>query len=154
METFRMLIDTHTHVQVHQFAGDRQQVIAAAFADGIDRLIVPGVDVESSRDALALATAYPGRIFAAVGTHPHDATTLTDEALAAERELAQEPGVVAIGEIGLDYYRNLSPHETQRAALVAQFGLARDLDLPIILHNRESHADMISLLRSDGAGLR
>ncbi len=148
-----MLIDTHTHVQVHQFAGDRQQVIAAAFADGIDRLIVPGVDVESSRDALALATAYPGRIFAGVGTHPHDATTLTDEALAAERELAREPGVVAIGEIGLDYYRNLSPREVQQRALIQQFALARELDLPVILHNRDSHDDMIAHLRAYGQGL-
>ena len=148
------LIDTHAHVQMRQFASDRAAVIEAAFAAGVDRIVTPGIDVETSRAAIALARQYPNRIFAAVGTHPHDATTLTDEALATERELAQEPGVVAIGEIGLDYYRNLSPHETQRAALVAQFGLARDLDLPIILHNRESHTDMISLLRSDGAGLR
>jgi len=148
------LIDTHAHVQMRQFASDRAAVIAAAFAAGVDRMVTPGIDVETSRAAIALAQQYPGRIFAAVGTHPHDATTLTDAALAAERALAQEPGVVAIGEIGLDYYRNLSPHETQRAALVAQFGLARDLNLPIVLHNRESHADMISLLRSDGAGLR
>lgn len=148
------LIDSHAHVQMRQFAADRAAVIEAAFAAGVDRMVTPGIDVETSRAAIALANAYPNRIFAAVGTHPHDAKTLTAEALAQERALAQEPGVVAIGEIGLDYYRNLSPREVQRAALVAQFGLARDLNLPIILHNRESHADMISLLRSDGGGLR
>ena len=148
------LIDSHAHVQMRQFAADRTAVIEAAFAAGVDRMVTPGTDVPTSRDAIALAAQYPNRIFAAVGTHPHDASTLTAEALAEERALAGEPGVVAIGEIGLDYYRDLSPRETQRAALVAQFGLARALDLPIILHNRESHADMISLLRSDGAGLR
>ncbi|HLJ80137.1 MAG TPA: TatD family hydrolase, partial [Ktedonobacterales bacterium] len=149
-----MLIDTHAHVQMRQFAGDREQVIQGAFTAGIERMIVPGIDVETSRAAIALAAAYPGRIFAATGTHPHDATTLTAEALAAERTLAREPGVVAIGEIGLDFYRDLSPRDVQRAALVAQFGLARELDLPVILHNRESHAEMVAALREHGAGLR
>jgi TatD DNase family protein len=86
--------------------------------------------------------------------HPHDATTLTPESLAAIRQLAAEPGVVAIGETGLDYYRDLSPRDVQREALVAQMALARELDLPIILHNRESHADLIGLLREHGHGLR
>ena len=139
---------------MRQFAGDRELVIQGAFAAGIERMIVPGIDVETSRAAIALAAAHPGRIFAAAGTHPHDATTLTPEALAAERALAREPGIVAIGEIGLDFYRDLSPRDVQRAALVAQFGLARELDLPIILHNRESHAEMVAALREHGAGLR
>ncbi|HET9978982.1 MAG TPA: TatD family hydrolase, partial [Ktedonobacterales bacterium] len=138
-----MLIDTHCHVQMRQFASDRAEVIAAAFANSIERLIVPGIDVATSRDALGLAGDYSGRIFAGVGTHPHDASTLTPEALAEQRELAQRPGVVAIGEIGLDFYRDLSPRDVQRDALVAQLSLARELDLPVILHNRESHADMI-----------
>lgn len=149
-----MLIDTHCHVQMRQFASDRAEVIAAAFANSIERLIVPGIDVATSRDALGLAGDYSGRIFAGVGTHPHDASTLTPEALAEQRELAQRPGVVAIGEIGLDFYRDLSPRDVQRDALVAQLSLARELDLPVILHNRESHADMIALLRAHGAGVR
>jgi TatD DNase family protein len=149
-----VLVDTHAHVQVHQFARDRTQVIGSAFADGIDQLIVPGIDLESSREAVALAAGYPGRLFAGVGTHPHDATTLTDEALAAQRELARSPGVVAIGEIGLDFYRDLSPRDVQRDALVKQFALARELDLPVILHNRESHAEMVAHLRAHGQGLR
>ena len=149
-----MLIDTHAHVQMRQFASDRAHVIQNAFAGTIERMIVPGIDVETSRAALALAAAYPGRLFAAVGTHPHDATTLTSEALAAQRALAREPGVVAIGEIGLDFYRDLSPRDVQRKALVAQFALARELSLPIILHNRESHTDLVAALREHGAGLR
>jgi TatD DNase family protein len=148
-----MLIDSHTHIQVRQFSGDRQQVILAAFAAEVDRLIVPGVDLESSRDAVELAAAYPEQVFAGVGTHPHDAQALTDEVLAAERELARLPGVVAIGEIGLDYYRNLSPPDAQREALVKQLALAQDLDLPVILHNRDSHSDMINHLREFGQGL-
>ncbi|MGZ3680031.1 MAG: TatD family hydrolase [Ktedonobacterales bacterium] len=149
-----MLVDTHAHVQMHQFDADRADVIGRAFDEGVTRLIVPGIDVETSKAAIALAAAYPNRIFAGVGTHPHDASTLTDEALAAERQLARSPGVVAIGEIGLDYYRDLSPRDVQRHALVSQFTLARELDLPIILHNRESHADMVAHLREHGAGLR
>jgi TatD DNase family protein len=139
---------------MRQFASDRAEVIAAAFANGIGRLIVPGIDVATSRDALDLAASYPGRIFAGVGTHPHDASTLTPEALAEQRELAKRPGVVAIGEIGLDYYRDLSPRDVQHDALVAQLGRARELDLPVILHNRESHADMVALLQAHGAGVR
>ncbi len=138
---------------MRQFAADRENVIAAAFTSGIERLIVPGTDVETSRAALDLAARHVGRIFAGVGTHPHDASTLTAEALSEQRTLAQEAGVVAIGEIGLDFYRNLSPRDVQLAALIAQLELARDLDLPVILHNRESHDDMISLLRAHGAGV-
>lgn len=149
-----MLIDTHAHVQVRQFNADRESVIEAAFSGGVGRILVPGIELESSRAAVALAAAYPGRVFAAVGTHPHDATTLTAETLDAQRDLARSPGVVAIGEIGLDYYRDLSPRAVQRAALAQQFALARELNLPIILHNRESHADMVDYLRREGQGLR
>lgn len=148
------LVDSHAHVQMRQFDADRAQVIAAAFAAGVAQMVTPGTDVPTSKLAIALAEQYPGRIFAAVGTHPHDATTLTDAALAEQRELARSPHVVAIGEIGLDYYRNLSPRDTQRDAITRQFALARELDLPVILHNRDSHADMIELLRSEGQGLR
>jgi TatD DNase family protein len=139
---------------MRQFAADRESVIATAFSAGIERLIVPGVDVETSRAAFDLAQRYTGHIFAGVGTHPHDANTLTSEALVEQRILAQQPGVVAIGEIGLDFYRNLSPRDVQRDALVAQFALARELDLPVILHNRESHEEMISLLRAHATGMR
>jgi TatD DNase family protein len=139
---------------MRQFADDRESVITAAFASGVGQLIVPGVDVDTSRLALDLARQHPGRLFAAVGTHPHDASTLTSQVLAEQRELATEPGIVAIGEIGLDFYRNLSPRDVQRDALVAQLALARELGLPVILHNRESHDEMIELLRTHGAGVR
>lgn len=149
-----MLTDTHAHVQMRQFAADRDAVIAAAFADGVARMVVPGVDVETSRAAVALAARYPGRLFAAAGTHPHDATTLDAAALDAQRALTQSGSVVAIGEIGLDFYRNLSPRNVQIEALVAQLTLAREVNLPVILHNRESHTEMVEALRTHGQGVR
>jgi TatD DNase family protein len=149
-----VLVDTHAHIQMRQFDSDRDAVIAAAFAAGVGQIVVPGTDVATSRDAVDLAARYPRRIFAAVGTHPHDASTLDAAALAAQRELTAAPGVVAIGEIGLDFYRNLSPREQQEAALIAQIGLAREKGLPIILHNRESHEVMIALLRANAGGVR
>jgi TatD DNase family protein len=149
-----VLIDSHAHVQMHQFHSDRRQVIEAAFREGVERLIVPGTDVETSRAAVALAAEYPGRIFAAVGIHPHDAATCTSAALDELRALAGAPGVVAIGEIGLDFYRDRAPRPVQREALAAQLALARELDLPVILHNRESHTTMVAALREQGAGVR
>lgn len=148
-----MLVDTHAHIQMRQFDADRAAVIAAAFADDLAHIIVPGVDVETSHLAIALASEYPGRIWAGVGTHPHDAATLDAAALEAQRAMAHAPGVVAIGEIGLDFYRNLAPRDVQRDALVRQFALAREMDLPVILHNRESHAEMIELLQGHGQGV-
>jgi TatD DNase family protein len=149
-----VLVDTHAHIQMRQFDSDRDAIIAAALAAGVGQIVVPGVDVATSRAAVALAARYPGRIFAAVGTHPHDASTLDAAALAAQRELAVAPGVVAIGEIGLDFYRNLSPRERQEAALVDQIGLARETGLPVILHNRDSHDAMIALLRAHASEVR
>lgn len=154
LELVLVLFDTHAHVQMPQFDGDREALLAAAFAGEVAQMVIPGVDVATSRAAIALAARYPGQLFAAVGTHPHDAATLSAAALAEQRRLAGSPEVVAIGEIGLDYYRDLSPRPAQREALVAQIELARALDLPIILHNRESHADMVALLREHGAGVR
>lgn len=154
MDPPRVLTDTHAHVQMRQFASDRDAVIAAAFAAGVARMVVPGVDVETSRAAVTLAARYPDRLFAAAGTHPHDATTLDAAALDAQRALAHSGSVVAIGEIGLDFYRNLSPRAVQIEALVAQLSLAREVDLPVILHNRESHAEMVEALQTYGQGVR
>src|SRR5437764_11098446 len=117
-------------------------------------MIDPGVDLASSRAALALAQAHPGVVFAGVGVHPHDATTYSDEVGAQLREMAQAPEVVAIGEFGLDYFRMLSPRDVQRAVFCAHLELARECDLPCIIHVRDSHDDVIELLRAHGKGLR
>ena len=146
-----MLVDSHAHIDTSRFNVDREDVISAAFEAGITRIVDPGCDLDSSRFALSLAKAHPGIVFAGVGTHPHDATTYSDEVGAYYREMAQEPEVVAIGEFGLDYFRMLSPRDVQRAVFCAHLQLARDCDLPCIIHVRDSHDDVIELLRAHGA---
>ena len=149
-----MLVDSHCHIDAARFNADREAVIQAAFEGGVTGIIDPGCDLASSEHALKLAKAHPGRIFAGVGTHPHDATTYTEEVGARYREMAQEPEVVAIGEFGLDYFRMLSPRDVQRAVFVAHLELARACNLPCIIHVRDSHDDVIELLRTHGQGLR
>lgn len=149
-----MLVDSHAHIDTSRFASDRAAVLQAAFAGGVTRIIDPGCDLASSRAALALARAYPGAVFAGVGTHPHDAATYNTEVEQAYRALAQEPEVVAIGEFGLDYFRMLTARETQRAVFCAHLRLARELDLPCIIHVRDAHQDVMELLRAHGQGVR
>jgi TatD DNase family protein len=149
-----LLVDSHAHIDTSRFQNDREAVIAAAFEGGVTRIIDPGCDLASSRFALSLAKAHPGVVFAAVGTHPHDATTYNDDVGMHYREMARESQVVAIGEFGLDYFRMLSPREIQRAVFCAHLRLARECNLPCIIHVRDSHADVIELLRTHGQGLR
>lgn len=149
-----LLVDTHAHVDARQFVSDRDAVITSAIEAGVEMLVDAGCDLPSSRAAVDLAAKHPGHVFAAVGIHPHDASSYTDEALAELRDLAGRPGVVAIGETGLDYYRMLSPREHQQHSLERQLDLARQLDLPIILHNRDSHADLMAMLREHARGVR
>ena len=140
------LTDTHAHLDFPQFDDDREEVIARALAAGVGIIINVGADLASSRRAVALAEAHP-QIYAAVGVHPHDAKTLTEEVLTELRELARHPQVVAIGEIGLDFYRDLSPRDVQRQAFERQLALARELDKPVIIHDREAHAEVMDTLR-------
>jgi TatD DNase family protein len=112
----------------------------------VTTILNPGTDLESSRRAAALAERF-GSVYAAVGIHPHDASTLDKRTLAELRRLAAHPKVVAVGEIGLDYYRDLSPREQQRSAFTAQLALADELDLPVIIHQRESGMDVMAALR-------
>lgn len=148
-----LLIDTHTHLDFPEFDGDREQVIERALAAGVKAMINVGADLDSSRAAVALAETHP-QIYAAVGVHPHDAKTLTDEVLEELRQLAQHPKVVAIGEIGLDFYRDLSPRDQQRQAFQQQLGLAREVGKPVIIHDREAHAEVMSILRHWSEGNR
>lgn len=149
-----MLVDSHAHIDTSRFDDDRATVIENARAHGITRIVDPGCDLPSSQAALALAKAYPGTIFAGVGVHPHEATTYNNEVAAQLRLMAREPEVVAIGEFGLDYFRMLSPREVQRAVFCAHLQLARELNLPCIIHVRDSHEDVIELLQAHGQGLR
>src|SRR5262245_30395788 len=140
-----LLVDTHAHLHDPAFAEDRPAVLARARAAGVARLLTVGTDPDTARAAVALATAEPD-VYAAVGIHPHDAATADAEALAVIAELARAPRVVAIGEIGLDYYRNLSPADAQRDALRAQLALAREVGKPVLLHCREAHGDLLAVL--------
>jgi TatD DNase family protein len=149
-----VLIDSHTHVDTERFDNDREAVIQRAFEGGVTKMVDPGCDLASSRAAVALAQTHPGVVFAGVGVHPHEATTYTPEVEAALRELVHEPGVVAIGEFGLDYYRMLSPRDVQREVFRAHLRLAREYDLPCIIHVRDAHDDVIELLRAHGSDLR
>ncbi|MBI3241344.1 MAG: TatD family hydrolase [Chloroflexi bacterium] len=131
------------------FDADRDAVIARAREAGVGRIMNPGVDLDSSRRAVALAEKYP-EVYAAVGFHPHDAAKLGADELRELRVLATHPKVKAIGEIGLDYYRNLSPQDVQQKAFRAQLELAAELSLPVIIHNREAFADVIGMLTEWG----
>jgi TatD DNase family protein len=140
------LVDTHAHLDDRAFAADREAVIARAVAAGVSRILTVGVDLPSSRAAVALADKHPA-VYAAVGLHPHDARKWNEATARELRALAQHPRVVAIGETGLDFYRNLSPREAQIAAFRAQLALAGEMDLPVIIHDREAHGEVMAILR-------
>jgi TatD DNase family protein len=143
------MIDSHCHLDFPHFDNDRDHVLARAAQAGVTTILNPGTDLTSSRRAVALAERYDS-VYAAVGIHPHDASTLDKQTLAELRYLAVHPKVVAIGEIGLDYYRDLSPREQQRSAFTAQLALADELELPVIVHQRESGMDVMAALREWG----
>jgi TatD DNase family protein len=140
------MIDSHCHLDFPDFDADRDEVLTRSVDAGVRTVINPGTDLETSRRAIALTERYDN-VYAAVGVHPHDASRLDERTLTQLRQLVSHPKVVAIGEIGLDYYRDLSPRGQQRAAFEAQLALAADLDLPVIVHQRESAADVMTSLR-------
>jgi TatD DNase family protein len=139
------LIDSHAHLDDARFDADREQVLARARAGGVELMITIGADLESSRQSVALAEGHPF-VYAAVGIHPHDAPSLDDAALATLREWAHHPRVAAIGEIGLDYYRDLSPRLAQQAAFERQLDLAAELGKPVIVHARDADQDLVAIL--------
>lgn len=142
-----MLIDTHCHLDSGVFDADRGQVIRRALEAGINYFINIGATLESSSAACALARNYP-EVYASVGVHPHDADTFDQEAEARLRSLASEKKVVAIGETGLDYYRNLSVKENQNQAFCKQIALAKDLNLPLVVHCRQAETETLRILRT------
>lgn len=139
------LIDTHCHLDFHAFNKDRIDIINKARQAGITRILNPGIDVESSRVVVKLSEAHP-EIYAAVGVHPNDALGYHDNAIDELRVLAKNPKVVAIGEIGLDYYRDRAPISLQQHILLEQLQLASDLNLPVVIHSRNANTDIIQIL--------
>ena len=134
-----MLIDTHSHPQTRQFNKDRSAVLARAHAAGVSTLIVVGFDPESSRAALELARSSPD-YWATSGIHPHDAASVREADWQALERSAADPKVVALGEMGLDFFRNLSPRDVQRAAFQRQLDLCAAHDLPAVVHSRDAEA--------------
>jgi len=143
------LIDTHAHLQWPVFKKDREQVIERAFSGGLAAIVNIGYDLNASREAVQIANNHKN-VYAVIGIHPHNAKTIRTDVLASLRELAQAPKVVAIGEIGLDYYRNLSPRQQQTEAFEEQLQLAKELQLPVVIHDREAHADVLQVIRKFG----
>jgi TatD DNase family protein len=139
------LIDTHTHLQLREFDKDREAALERAWQAGLDAIVVLGVDGASSEAAIALAEANP-RLHATAGCHPSVAARLDQEDWRRLRELTQHPRVVAVGEIGLDFYRNLSPREDQVRVLEEQLALAAERRLPVAVHCRDAHDQMYPIL--------
>ncbi|MCK4916340.1 MAG: TatD family hydrolase, partial [Candidatus Eisenbacteria sp.] len=132
-----LLTDTHVHLDLKAYRKDRPQVIARALDAGVGFMVNVGFDLATSRASIELAEEHEF-VRASVGLHPHSASTLTDDLLAQLSKLASHPTVIAIGETGLDYYRDLSPRDEQKRAFRRQIELARELNLPLIIHNRDA----------------
>ena len=143
----RQFVDIGINLAHDSFDHDRDEVISRATAAGVVQMVVTGSSGASTRKAIDLARAYPGRLFATAGVHPHHAVELTDELLAALEQLAREPEVVAIGECGLDYFRDYSPRTAQREAFHRQLELAGRIGKPVFLHQRDAHDDFVAILR-------
>ena len=141
------LFDTHAHYDDPQFDPDREALLAALPENGVGLVVNPGCDLATSRQAIALAERFP-HVYAAVGYHPENCDPYVPEDLDRLRELARHPKVVAIGEIGLDYYwEENPPRELQQQVFRSQLQLAQELDLPVIVHDREAHGDSLSIIR-------
>ncbi|SDO59276.1 TatD family hydrolase [Alkalicoccus daliensis] len=145
-----MLIDTHVHLNADQFAEDSAEVIERARAAGVEKMVVVGFDTKTIKLAMELVEEYEF-LYAAVGWHPVDAVDFDEEKLAWLEELAAHPKVVAIGETGLDYHWEKSPHEVQKEAFRKQIALAKKVNLPVIIHDREAHEDIVQVLEEENA---
>ena len=142
-----MLFDTHAHLDDRAFDTDRQELLASLPNQGLALVMNPGCSLASSRNAVALANTHD-YIYAAVGSHPDVADEVNEEVLEEYRKLCKlNPKVKAIGEIGLDYHYEDIPRELQKKAFIAQMELARELDLPVIVHERDAHEDGMALIR-------
>ena len=139
------IFESHCHLNHRQFEGDFDAALARARAVGVSEILLIGYDLESSRQVVSLADPEQG-LYATAGIHPHDAATWSTDTAAELRALLAQPGVVALGEIGLDFYRDLSPREAQSAAFRDQLDIAVEVGLPIVVHTRDSVAQTLEVL--------
>jgi TatD DNase family protein len=142
-----LLIDIGINLTHDSYDSDRDAVLARAAAVGVVQMVVTGASGDGSRKAVALAHEHPGRLFATAGVHPHHATELTDSLAEELDALARLPEVVAVGECGLDYFRDFSPRNVQRAAFARQLEIAAGVGKPLFLHQRDAHEDFVAVLR-------
>jgi TatD DNase family protein len=140
------IVDTHAHLDMAAFNEDRADVITLARECGVATIVSVGTDLQSSREAIELAESH-AEVLAAVGFHPHEAGGVSEPDIASLAQLAEHPRVVAIGELGLDFYRDYSPREEQLQALKWQLALAAQLGLPVVIHCRQAEGQMLPLLR-------
>jgi TatD DNase family protein len=148
-----MLIDSHAHIQGKEYAGEAEAVIARARDAGVETIIAVGGagDMSSNTEAIALAQSF-ANVYATVGMHPHDAKDVRADELKTLSELASHPKVVAVGETGLDYFYNHSPHDVQQRVFAQFIHMARETELPIIVHERDAAVQAAALLRAEGDG--
>ncbi len=142
------MIDSHAHYDDEKFDPDRDEVLKACVSEGVTHIINPGSNLESSRKSIILSEAYPF-VYAAVGVHPHDVSECDDRTLGELADLSKRDKVVAVGEIGLDYHYDFSPRTVQKEWFAKQIALARSLGLPLIIHDRESHRDILDIVRAE-----
>jgi TatD DNase family protein len=151
------LVDSHAHLDSEDFAGQTGEIVARAEDFGLAAVVTIGIEPDDWEGNLALAEMYD-LVHAALGIHPNSADQTDDASLARLEALCRNRDgkrrVVGIGETGLDFYREYVPHDVQRRAFSAQLALARELDLPVIIHNRDAHRDVLEVLKSDGRGTR
>jgi len=145
-----MLFDTHAHLDDTKFQGETDKVIARAKEAGVSLIVNVGYNLRHARQSIALAEQYDF-IYAAVGLHPHDAKDGNKAFWEEIYKLARHPKVVALGEMGLDYYWDNSPRDVQREVFRQQIGVAKDLQLPIIIHDRDAHQDVLTIVREERA---
>jgi len=145
-----VLIDTHAHVQMTEFDADREETLARAKSAGIELMVTVGYHLEASQRAVEAAQRY-SQVYASVGVHPHDAKHYDEKTERALRELAGSPKVVAIGETGLDFFRDRSPRPAQIEAFRRQIHLAKERGLPLIVHDREAHQETMQILKEEQA---
>ena len=149
-----LLIDIGINLAHDSYDRDRDAVIARAHAAGVVQMVVTGATLAGSVRAVALAREHPGRLFATAGVHPHHASELDTASLSELVELARIPEVVAVGECGLDYFRNFSPRAAQQQAFHRQLELAAQVGKPVFLHQRDAHDDFLAILREHAASWR
>lgn len=146
-----MLFDTHAHINDERFDEDRDLVISRARENGIEYILNPGADLKTSIAAVNIANQNE-KIYAAVGVHPHDVKDISEETIQELKKLSENKKVVAIGEIGLDYYYDNSPRDEQRKWFKRQIELAKEVNLPIIIHDRDAHGETFDILKEYDVG--